>query len=72
MKVFVWSSVEKVSDRYHEGGGVVVFATDEARARALANAVEGCDIKDGEAPDVAVDAAASEERVFIMPDAGCC
>lgn len=72
MKVFVWEWVGKCSDSYHEDGGVVVVAPDEARARALANAKPGCCIKDEEAPDLVVDAATDEERVFIMPNAGCC
>lgn len=72
MKVFVWQNVRKVSENYHEGGGVVVFAEDEAAARALANAVFGCALSDDETPDDVRDVIGGEPRVYIMPDAGCC
>ena len=38
MKVFVWADVGQCSDSYHSGGGVVVFAETEQRAREIANA----------------------------------
>lgn len=72
MKVFVWSDVGQCTDCYHSGGGVVVFAETERRARELANAHEGCAIQENEVPDDVRDVAGGDERVFIMPDAGCC
>ncbi len=33
MKVFVWADVSRCSYSYHSGGGVVVFAETEQRAR---------------------------------------
>ena len=72
MKVFVWQRVGKCSDNYHEEGGVVVFAATEDRARELANAESGCAIRPDEAPDDVRDVTGGNERVFIMPDAGCC
>lgn len=72
MKVFIWKRVEKCTDSFHEGGGVVVFASTEAEARALANAQPGCGIKDTEAPTDVRDCADGPARVYIMPDAGCC
>ena len=72
MKVFVWHKVDECSSNYHCEGGVVVFAENEARAREIANAVPGCAIKESEAPDEVRDCADGDERVFIMPNAGCC
>ena len=72
MKVFIWQRVEKCSDNFHEEGGVVVFADSEARARELANQQPGCAIRADEMPDEVRDVAKGAERVFIMPDAGCC
>ena len=72
MRVFVWSDIGQVSDRYHCGGGVVVFAETELRARELANANPGCSIQDYETPDEAREVVGGAEKVFIMPDAGCC
>lgn len=72
MKVFVWHEVTQCSNNYHSEGGVVVFAETEQRARELANAEPGCDIQPDEHPDEVRDVAGGVERVFIMPDAGCC
>ena len=72
MKVFVWECVDQCSSNYHSDGGVVVFAESEQRARELANEKEGCSINPEEAPDDVRDVAGGSERVFIMPNAGCC
>lgn len=72
MKVFIWHSVGKCSDHYHEDGGVVVFAESEGRARELANAEPGCKIRAAEAPDDVREVIGGEEKVYIMPNAGCC
>lgn len=38
MKVFVWNYyIGSLTDNCHSGGGLVVFAEDEARAKALAH-----------------------------------
>lgn len=71
MKVFVWQRVSQATGSYHTEGGVVVFAADENRARALANAQEGCAIAADEMPDD-VRESSGVERVFIMKDVGCC
>jgi hypothetical protein len=72
VKVFVWDRVDTVTDSYHCGGGVVVFAETEGRARELANKVEGCSIKPEEHPVESRECGGNIESVFIMPDAGCC
>ena len=72
MKIFVWKSINKVSDNYHEDGGLVVFAKDEARAREIANATDGVALKPTEAPDDVREMVDGEEAVFTFPDAGCC
>ena len=72
MKVFVWADVGQCSYSYHSGGGVVVFAETEQRAREIANATPGCAIQESETPEEVRDVAGGGERVFIMPDAGCC
>ncbi len=71
MKVFVWSSIDKCTDNYHSGGGVVVFAEDEAAAREAA-AVRGCRISHHEAPDSVREVVGGEPQVYVMPNAGCC
>ena len=71
MKVFVWHSISYASNNYHSGGGVVVFAETEERAREIANAADGCKIGEEEKPDEARECA-GEEKLYIMPDSGCC
>ena len=72
MKVFVWERVHTVTDSYHSGGGLVVFAETEERARELANEQEGCKLRQDENPNEVRYVVGGGERVFIMPDAGCC
>ena len=72
MKVFVWKRIGNATDNYHSEGGLVVFAETEERARELANAEIGCALKPEEVPADVRDVAGGEEKVFIMPDAGCC
>jgi hypothetical protein len=78
MKIFIWENVSHVSDSYHGGGGVAVVAATLERARELLPSPKpyGEDVKRCEAHDVAPTATyettASEERVFVFPDAGCC
>lgn len=71
MKVFVWNRVDKCSDNWHSEGGVVAFAETEERARELAN-VGGCYIQLNEKPDDVRDVLCGPEKVYWMPDAGCC
>lgn len=71
MKVFVWEYVDRVGNSYHEGGGVVVFAETEERAREIAN-VDDCDIREDEHPDDVRGVSEGIEKRYIFPDAGCC
>lgn len=74
MNVYIWQRVLQASSCYHTGGGVVVLAGSLERAREIANAEPGCAITPEEQPDEVHTLAESivPERVFIMPDAGCC
>lgn len=72
MKVFIWNYVSQVSDNYHSGGGLVVFAVDETRARELANEQPDVKLKKSDIPDEVRDVVGGSEAIFIMPDAGCC
>lgn len=71
MNVYVWQRVNDATDHYHSEGGAVVFADTLRRARELARDV-GCTITDAELPDEIRECEGGPERVFIMPDAGCC
>jgi hypothetical protein len=72
MKVFIWTSVSVVSDNWHSGGGLVVFADDELRAREIANTTNGVHISEKELPDDVREVGDGSEAVYVMPNAGCC
>lgn len=71
MKVFVWNYIGSLTNNCHSGGGLVVFAEDEARAKALAIA-EGVSFDESETPDDVRVVDGGDEVVYVMPDAGCC
>jgi hypothetical protein len=71
MKVFVWQYVSELTDNYHSGGGLIVFADNVERAKELAEA-QGVTFSESELPDVVRNVDGEEEMVFVMPDAGCC
>jgi hypothetical protein len=68
MMVFVWKALDHVSDRYHENGGLVVFASSLERAIAIASE-KGAIANDK--PDE-VRKTQGQEAVYIMENAGCC
>lgn len=72
MKVFVWERIRHATGNWHPEGGLVVFASDIERARVLANATDGVELDLNESPDEERDVYGGEERVVVMPDAGCC
>lgn len=73
MKLFLFPSVDELTERYHGGGGLVVIADDKAHAEAMISA-DGC-IKPTEAEwsdVVEYEVGPAEARMFVFPDAGCC
>ena len=71
MKIFIWKSIEKATDNYHEGGGLAVIAISEEKARLLA-AAEGAKLKAEEKPDFICKIVGADEMVMIFPNSGCC
>jgi hypothetical protein len=71
MKVFVWSYISNLTDSYHSGGGLIVFAETEERAKELASA-EGVTFTEDDSPNDVRAVDGGSEAVYIMPDAGCC
>jgi hypothetical protein len=74
MKIFIFESVGKCSDNYHTEGGVVVIAKDKRAAKKLLKKDPAIDIEEHEWDDVKSYELANEEkeRIWVMPDAGCC
>ncbi len=69
MKIFIWDYVGELTDNYHSDGGLVVIADNDVRARALA---EEQGVKFDNEPYVSHGTDATEEKVYIFRDAGCC
>ena len=73
MNAYIWQSIDQVSCNYHSGGGLVVFAATEERARELANATSDVQVQPEDKPDVIQPLGdGAEEKVLTFPDAGCC
>ena len=76
MKIFIWRNVKKLTDNYHDDGGVIVVAETVERAMDLVPYTG-----DGERttrvlgpPDsiYTLPVGVSEEKVTVFPDNGCC
>lgn len=75
MILVVIENADRVSESYHEEGGVLVVAQDEESARAaLAAHGEGLAISDGEWARRTVYRLDGEyeAKVVVFPNAGCC
>lgn len=74
MKLYVFEDCDKVSDHYHENGGLVVIAKDRASAKDIANKTNGVTVNDQEVAE-AIEYELNgkvENKVYTFPDAGCC
>lgn len=74
MKVFIWNRVDRCTGNWHQEGGIVVFADNIERARAIAAEYgKGYGIiREDEEPDDIREVTEGGEAVYYMPDAGCC
>lgn len=72
MKLFLWHSVERATDSYHDEGGIVVIESglDAAGERIRRTCPSDCEALRVE-PDLVADTNA-RPRCFVFPDAGCC
>lgn len=81
MNVYVWDYLKRMSDSYHDDGGVVVVAESVEKARELLRTKDehgytpvpgDSDVFDRE-PEVTYPTAGEvAARVFTFPNAGCC
>jgi len=72
VKLFLWERLADVSSNWHTGGGLVVVAKDLDAAIALARQDEYIKVTQEDKPDFECNTDATEEKVFVFPDAGCC
>ncbi len=74
MKMWVWKSVNKVSDNWHPDGGLLVVAADEYSARELIANAWGVAVSEEEWPKAQVFELLPgvHPQLMVFPDAGCC
>lgn len=74
MNVYVFERIGKVSDYYHEEGGLMIAANSVERAKEMIDAKPFVKVTDEEWAEVLVIAAHpdTEESFITFPDAGCC
>ena len=68
MKIFIWERCDNVTYNWHHEGGLAIVAATLERARELSENADACRIP----PDFEANVDATEEKVFIFPDKGCC
>jgi uncharacterized membrane protein YvbJ len=75
MNMFIFENADKVSDNYHEGGGLVIVAADIEQVKQLVEATNGSvRLSDDDINKVIVYPlkGSHEAKIFVFPDAGCC
>lgn len=75
MKAFVFEYLDKVSDNWHEEGGLFIVASDKGRAIELINGTNGVvKVLEEEWKKVLVYELSGDyqEKLITFPDAGCC
>ncbi len=69
-RIFIWESVDPISGSWHSGGGLAIIADDLAAARAMLEYPD-CTAH-AEPSDFEAAIEATEDKMFVFPDAGCC
>lgn len=85
MNAYIWQNATDITDRYHSGGGVLIIAPTLERAREVFlrdGTLPGNEFGPGFVPsesnvlttdpDVFYRIEATDERLFLFPNAGCC
>jgi hypothetical protein len=71
MKVFIWETLDKVSNSWHTDGGLLVVAEDAKEAYALAS--KDPSIVIDKEPDIILELAGeATPQVMVFPNTGCC
>ena len=73
MKLYLYQvALSPVTNNWHDGGGVVVITDGDPDAVWL-KSNEGWDAATAlGTPDLVLETDATQEQVFVFPDAGCC
>ena len=73
--MYVWESVNELTNNWHDGGGLVIISNDLENARELLRQSiplnKKCQALEID-PDYTASVVAEKDEIFIFPDAGCC
>lgn len=74
MKIFIFEDINKVSNRYHEEGGLVIVANNKSHAKEMIEKEKYVEVTEKEWEDVIeYDIIGNHEpKLITFPDAGCC
>jgi hypothetical protein len=74
MKLFIWEYASDLTTNYHSGGGCAIIAESLEAARDLfkeSDPNSQCSLLTND-PDFTSEVSATEARLFVFQDAGCC
>lgn len=73
--MYVWESVNELTNNYHDGGGLVIISNDLESARELLkqsiSLKSKCEALKVD-PDYVTSVTAEKDKIFIFPNEGCC
>lgn len=73
MNVYIFEHIDKLTQNYHNEGGLVIIAKDKKSAKKLINTNTHIEVTAKEWENVIIYSVnATEEKLYIFPDAGCC
>lgn len=83
MKIYIWEQKDNITDRYHSGGGLLVIAESKAQAIEMIESKKEGAVRDYvdieiaedftfEDPDYEFEIEASEPKIIVFPNTGCC
>jgi hypothetical protein len=79
MKIYIWTYLEGVTNNYHDGGGVVIITNrdpqevwDDCREKPRADFWGDCPELELPEADIVYTVDATEEKIIVFPDTGCC
>lgn len=73
MKTFIFEYVSELTTNYHGGGGLVVVAENEEKAKELIAQDSAIKLTDEDWAEATIyNCNVKKPLIFVFPDAGCC
>ena len=71
-KIWIFEYLEKVSNNYHEGGGLVVVSSNLEQAKFDVKAQKDIEVSDEDWSNALAGKTDLPKRIIVFPDSGCC